>query len=115
MRVADSDREQVAQLLHKAMEAGRLSAAELESGLDLVYSAKIFAELEPPVVDLPAPASAHAERRDEGALGPRRSFAIMSGVTRLLDGAVLAEHDSRAFGGASASTCDGLSSSAVSV
>ncbi len=99
MRVADSDRERVAQQLYEAMGAGRLSTGELESRLDLVYSAKTFADFESAVADLPATSSVQSGHRAHSEYGPRTSVAVMSGMTRRLDGVVLAEHDSKAFWG----------------
>ncbi|KZB88437.1 hypothetical protein AVL48_20240 [Amycolatopsis regifaucium] len=99
MRVADSDRERMAQLLYEAMGAGRLTTAEVESRLDLVYAAKTFADFEPIIADLPAASPARPVHPDDGVPGPRGSVAVMSGVARRFDGVLPAEHVSRAFWG----------------
>ncbi len=53
MRASNDDRERVAVVLQKAMSAGQITVAELESRLDTVYGAKTLAELEPTIADLP--------------------------------------------------------------
>jgi hypothetical protein len=53
MRISDADREAAAQRLHTAMGEGRITLAELEERLDVVYAAKTFEELRPPLADLP--------------------------------------------------------------
>ncbi|MFI7120665.1 DUF1707 domain-containing protein [Amycolatopsis sp. NPDC049868] len=99
MRVADSDRENVAQLLYEAMGAGRITAGELETRLDTVYAAKTFAEFEPVVADLsPGGALALSHAGDEEQ-GGRRSFAVMSATTRRFGGPLPPNHVSRAFWG----------------
>ncbi len=55
LRISDADREAAAKRLHTAMAEGRITATELEERLGVVYSAKTFAELEPPLADLPGP------------------------------------------------------------
>ncbi|OLZ46783.1 DUF1707 SHOCT-like domain-containing protein [Amycolatopsis keratiniphila] len=99
MRVADSDRENVARLLYEAMGAGRITAGELETRLDAVYAAKTFAEFEPVVADLSpggALALSHAVGEERGG---RRSFAVMSATTRRFGGPLPSKHVSRAFWG----------------
>ncbi|WP_414939091.1 DUF1707 SHOCT-like domain-containing protein [Amycolatopsis sp. cmx-11-51] len=93
-RVADSDRERVAQLLYEAMGAGQITTAELETRLDAVYSAKTFADFEPVVADL-SPVSTDTE----DARGGRSSTAVMSGTRRRFDGPLPPKHVSRAFWG----------------
>jgi len=53
IRISDADREAAAQRLHAALGEGRITLAELEERLDVVYAAKTVAELEPPLADLP--------------------------------------------------------------
>ncbi|WP_285503037.1 DUF1707 domain-containing protein [Actinokineospora sp. NBRC 105648] len=53
MRASNDDRERFAKVLHDAMAEGRLTVAELEERLDIVYAAKTFGELEPLVRDIP--------------------------------------------------------------
>ncbi|MBB5850546.1 DUF1707 domain-containing protein [Amycolatopsis umgeniensis] len=93
-RVADSDREKVAQLLYEAMGAGRITTAELETRLDAVYSAKTFADFEPVIADL-SPMSTGPE----DARGGRSSIAVMSGTRRRFDGMLPSKHVSRALWG----------------
>ncbi|MGI5504634.1 DUF1707 SHOCT-like domain-containing protein [Lentzea sp. CA-135723] len=52
MRASDADREQVAQVLHKATAEGRLDIHELDERLAAVYSAKTYGELVPITADL---------------------------------------------------------------
>lgn len=66
LRISDADRESAAQRLHAALGEGRITLVELEERLDVVYAAKTFADLEPPLADLPTsgtPAVAAASRR----------------------------------------------------
>ncbi|WP_247615463.1 DUF1707 SHOCT-like domain-containing protein [Streptomyces tagetis] len=58
LRVADTDREAVAERLRDAMGEGRLSLDELEERLDRAFAAKTFGDLEPLVADLPEAAQA---------------------------------------------------------
>jgi hypothetical protein len=57
LRVSDADREAAAQQLNRAMSEGRITLSELEERLGIVYGAKTFAELEPPLADLPGAAA----------------------------------------------------------
>ncbi|MEI4270417.1 DUF1707 domain-containing protein [Klenkia sp. LSe6-5] len=52
-RISDADRERAAQRLHTAMAEGRISFAELDERLAVVYAARYAEELEPPLADLP--------------------------------------------------------------
>lgn len=99
MRVADSDRESVAQLLYEAMGAGRITAGELETRLDAVYAAKTFAEFEPVVADLASGGTFALPHPGDGEQGGRRSFAVMSATTRRFDGPLPPRHVTRAFWG----------------
>jgi hypothetical protein len=56
LRVSDADREAAAQQLNRALSEGRITLSELEERLGIVYGAKTFAELEPPLADLPGAA-----------------------------------------------------------
>lgn len=60
LRISDADRETAAQRLHAALGEGRITLVELEERLDTVYGAKTFADLEPPLADLPGPGPAPA-------------------------------------------------------
>ncbi|MFJ8917187.1 DUF1707 domain-containing protein [Amycolatopsis sp. NPDC102389] len=99
MRVADSDRENVARLLYEAMGAGRITTGELETRLDAVYAAKTFAEFEPVVADLSPGGALALSHAGDGDQGGRRSFAVMSATTRRFDGPLPPKHVSRAFWG----------------
>ena len=53
---SDADRERAAERLQAAAGDGRLTPAELEERLEIAFSARTDAELEPLVADLPMPA-----------------------------------------------------------
>ncbi len=53
VRVADSDREAVAEQLRQAVTEGRLDLAELDERLNVAYGAKTRSDLEPLTADLP--------------------------------------------------------------
>jgi len=53
MRASDADREQVAEVLRAAAGDGRLTLAELQDRLEVLYAARTYGELEPVVSDLP--------------------------------------------------------------
>nr|WP_042196623.1 DUF1707 domain-containing protein [Kibdelosporangium sp. MJ126-NF4]CEL22221.1 hypothetical protein [Kibdelosporangium sp. MJ126-NF4]CTQ93003.1 hypothetical protein [Kibdelosporangium sp. MJ126-NF4] len=116
MRISNEDREQVAQILHKAMAEGRIELSELEERLDVVYAAKTFADLEPVTRDLPVqstspmplpprlPQPAYTAvpggRIVPGASpGPGTSIAVMSGVDRKGDWIVPEHHNAVAVMG----------------
>ncbi|WET81518.1 DUF1707 domain-containing protein [Amycolatopsis sp. QT-25] len=99
LRVADSDRENVAQLLYEAMGAGRITAGELETRLDAVYAAKTFADFEPVVADLAPGGTLALSPAGADGQGGRRSFAVMSATTRRFEGPLPSKHVSRAFWG----------------
>ena len=67
LRVADADRERVAERLRRAAGEGRLAPEELEERLEAAFGARTQADLAPLVADLPA------ERPPTGPRGPRRS------------------------------------------
>lgn len=56
LRVADSDRDRVVEVLHEAYADGRLDDAELDARIDRVLAARTYGELEAPLVDLMPPA-----------------------------------------------------------
>lgn len=69
LRISDADREAAAQRLHTALAEGRITMMELDERLGVVYSARTYADLEPPFADLPggsvvpsAPAAVPAKR-----------------------------------------------------
>jgi hypothetical protein len=91
MRASDSDREKVAKVLHDAMGDGRLSLAELDERLAVVYASKTIGELIPLTSDLPVPSPVSANRAEPARQQPSRvgatggvttSIAVMSGFQR---------------------------------
>ena len=52
-RISDSDRERAAERLNQAFAEGRITVAELEERVGVVYAALYAAELRPPLADLP--------------------------------------------------------------
>lgn len=52
LRVADSDRDRVVEILHEAYAQGRLDDAELDARIDRVLAARTYGELEAPLADL---------------------------------------------------------------
>lgn len=63
LRIADADRERVAERLRKAAGEGRLAPEELEERLEVALSARTEAELAPLVADLPSEPRARPRRR----------------------------------------------------
>lgn len=59
LRVGDTDREQVAEILRDQHVAGRIDTEELQERLDQCYAAKTYGELDAVVADLPV----HADPR----------------------------------------------------
>jgi hypothetical protein len=58
IRISDADRERAAARLQQALAEGRITVAELEERLAVVYAARYEAELVPPLADLPGAAVA---------------------------------------------------------
>jgi hypothetical protein len=54
LRISDADRQRAAERLQVAMAEGRITLAELDERLAVVYGARYEAELLPPLADLPA-------------------------------------------------------------
>jgi Domain of unknown function (DUF1707)/Cell wall-active antibiotics response 4TMS YvqF len=89
LRASDADRDRTAEVLRDAFGQGRITVAEMEERLTLVYAAKTYAELEPITRDLPE-AGAAAPSPAPGAVGYRIgdtpnvkfSVAIMGGAGR---------------------------------
>lgn len=94
MRVSDSDRHRVAEVLREAAGEGRLELDELDQRLEATYAAKVYADLAPIVSDLPGAQSVPAVRPEStpiprpsaelvaGAPHYSTSFALMSGQDR---------------------------------
>ncbi len=107
MRASDTDRERVAQVLHKAAADGRLDLHELDERLGATYSAKTYGELVPITADLgvPPPAAMPAVRqtaaldRIGGVPGSTVSFAFWSGCDRKGDWVVPRYHNAVAIMG----------------
>jgi hypothetical protein len=55
LRISDADRAHAAERLQVAMAEGRITIAELEERLAVVYGARYEGELVPPLADLPGP------------------------------------------------------------
>ena len=56
LRISDADRERAAQRLHTALAEGRITIAELEERIAVVYAARYETDLRPPLADLPSDA-----------------------------------------------------------
>ena len=91
MRAADTDRDQVADLLRTAAAEGRITFDELDQRVSQAYAAKTFADLQAITRDLPGPGitpPAPAARpaappaTTAAAPGPAASVAIMCGARR---------------------------------
>ncbi|GLW33367.1 DUF1707 SHOCT-like domain-containing protein [Actinoplanes regularis] len=76
LRAADSDRQQIADLLKGALDEGRLSLHEYDERVAAAYAARTYAELLVIVQDLPRPgtsaAEVHARRASEARRAMRR-------------------------------------------
>jgi Domain of unknown function (DUF1707) len=66
LRVADADRERVAERLRRAAGEGRLGPEELEQRLEAAFNARTRGELEPLVADLPPERPRAGARRIAG-------------------------------------------------
>jgi hypothetical protein len=94
LRISDSERHQVAEILREAAGEGRLDLDELDQRLEATYAARTYADLVPITLDLPT----HPHQRPVPARqpaiqpagppvvvpGPDREshFAILSGLSR---------------------------------
>ncbi|WP_275294572.1 DUF1707 domain-containing protein [Amycolatopsis sp. La24] len=87
VRCSDAEREQTTKALNNAAGEGRLSLAEVEERVTVVYAAQYRHELDAVVADLPAPAprpswqpllllAGHQLVTDFGAAPPRRKLAV---------------------------------------
>jgi hypothetical protein len=85
-RVADADREAIAERLRDASAEGRLDLAELEERLTATYAAKTRGDLEVLVADLPALQAAAAEieplalKTKSGSLRKQGSWQVPSRI-----------------------------------
>jgi hypothetical protein len=86
LRIADADRERVAERLRRAAGEGRLAPEELEERLDTAFSARTEAELAPLVADLP-PERVARPRRARRDLRPFIATSILLVAIWALTGA----------------------------
>jgi len=90
LRISDTERHQVAEILREAAGEGRLDMEELDQRLEATYAARTYADLVPITLDLPAhphqrpvPAKAAAASPDVVPGADKEShFAILSGLSR---------------------------------
>jgi Domain of unknown function (DUF1707) len=89
LRISDSERHQVAEILREAAGEGRLDMDELDQRLEATYAARTYADLVPITLDLPAHPHQRPVVKPAAALpdvvpGPDREshFAILSGLSR---------------------------------
>src|SRR3954454_17061926 len=66
LRISDSERHQVAEILREAAGEGRLDMDELDQRLEATYAARTYADLVPITLDLPA----HPHQRPTPARAP---------------------------------------------
>src|SRR6187397_899922 len=90
LRISDSERHQVAEILREAAGEGRLDLDELDQRLEATYAARTYADLVPITLDLPS----HPHQRPVPAQRPRvvpdvvpgpdreSHVAILSGLSR---------------------------------
>jgi hypothetical protein len=90
LRISDSDRHQVAEVLREAAGEGRIDLDELDERLDATYSARTYADLVPITADLPVRAASALPAQQAAATpspvvpgkAEERHLAILSGVER---------------------------------
>ena len=63
LRISDSDRQKVADVLRDAAGEGRIDLEELDERLELTWGAKTYADLVPITADLHLPAHPHPASR----------------------------------------------------
>ncbi len=103
LRISDSDRHRVAELLREAAGEGRLDIDELDQRLEAAYAAKTYADLVPITADLPGQATSlpavPARSAVPATTTHETSLAIMSETKRFGPWVVPAEHRAAAFMG----------------
>jgi hypothetical protein len=91
LRISDTERHQVAEILREAAGEGRLDMDELDQRLDATYAARTYADLVPITLDLPAHPHQRPVQPAAAPSGPppvvpgpdREShFAVLSGLSR---------------------------------
>lgn len=107
LRISDSDRHKVAEVLREAAAEGRLDLEELDERLEAAYAAKVYADLVPLTFDLPTGDALPVQARPAApqpapGLAPRynSSVAVMSAVDRKGMWEIGESHSSLAFMGA---------------
>jgi hypothetical protein len=90
LRISDSDRHQVAEVLREAAGEGRIDLTELDERLEATYAARTYADLVPITLDLPVVRPSDLPIRPAAAMpspvvsGPaeERHLAILGGLER---------------------------------
>jgi hypothetical protein len=92
LRISDTDRHQVAEILRQAAGEGRIDLSELDERLEAAYAARTYADLVPLTADLPVrgPVPRPAPRpRPAGPTGPvgplvrhDSTIAVLGGASR---------------------------------
>ncbi len=87
LRISDTERHQVAEILREAAGEGRLDMDELDQRLEATYAARTYADLVPITLDLPAhphPVVRPAAASPDVVPGADQEshFAILSGLSR---------------------------------
>ncbi len=89
LRISDTERHQVAEILREAAGEGRLDMDELDQRLEATYAARTYADLVPITLDLPAhphqrPLARPVAASPDVVPGPDKEshFAILSGLSR---------------------------------
>jgi len=91
LRISDSDRHQVAEVLREAAGEGRIDFEELDQRLEATYAARTYADLVPITVDLPVESAAKLPVQPAAVSSPspvvpgaaeEKHLAILSGLER---------------------------------
>ncbi len=89
LRISDSDRHKVAEILREAAGEGRIDLAELDERLESAYAAKTYADLVPITADLPALGQPAAPATLPRASGPNlpairhdSTISVLGGASR---------------------------------
>ena len=86
LRISDSERHQVAELLREAAGEGRLDLDELDERLEATYAARTYADLVPITLDLPHhlpdQLPGHPHQRPVPAVPAARSPVVVAGPAR---------------------------------
>ncbi len=89
LRVSDTDRHKVAEILREAAGEGRIDLAELDERLEVAYAAKTYADLVPITADLPVLGQTTSPTPRTQQSGPNlpavrhdSTFSVMGGTSR---------------------------------